>query len=300
MSGHPGHLSPGQAHTLTKFRDELTEEGLYDPSKFDDAYLLRFLRARKFDLPKAKLMWSDFIKWRTEFGVDDLVENFEYPELAQVDQLYPQFYHKTDKDGRPIYIEILGKLDVAKLFQVTTSERQLQRLVVEYERFLRERLPICSEVSGHLIETSCTIMDLKNVGVSQFWKVKNQVQAATAISSNNYPETMGKFYIINAPWAFTTVWGFIKPWLDEVTVSKITILGSDYLKTVSQQIPLENLPMFLGGKCQCREGCTLSNAGPWQNPKLIENMKSKRNSTSSDISRRANGQTQKNAVGYRF
>ena len=54
-------------------------------------------------------MWSDFIKWRTEFGVDDLVENFEYPELAQVDQLYPQFYHKTDKVGtswRPAEIRI--------------------------------------------------------------------------------------------------------------------------------------------------------------------------------------------------
>ena len=42
-------------------------------------------------------------------------------------------------------------------------------------------------------------MDLKSVGVSQFWKVKNQVQAATAISSNNYPETMGKFYIVSLP-----------------------------------------------------------------------------------------------------
>jgi hypothetical protein len=39
-------------------------------------------------------------------------------------------------------------------------------------------------------------MDLKDVGVSQFWKVKNQVQSAAAVSSNNYPETMGKFYIV--------------------------------------------------------------------------------------------------------
>lgn len=42
-------------------------------------------------------MWTDHIKWRNEFGVDDLYDNFEYPELAQVDKLYPQFYHKTDK-----------------------------------------------------------------------------------------------------------------------------------------------------------------------------------------------------------
>jgi len=48
------------------------------------------------------------------------------------------------QDGRPVYIEILGKIDVNKLYQVTTQERQLQRLVVEYERFLRERrVPSC-------------------------------------------------------------------------------------------------------------------------------------------------------------
>ena len=77
-----------------------------------------------------------------------------------------------------------------------------------------------------------------------------------------------------------------------MTVSKITILGGDYLKTVSQQVPLENLPSFLGGKCHCREGCTLSNAGPWQDPSLMEKIKSKRNSTSSVRSQRPNGQLQ--------
>lgn len=56
----------------------------------------------------------------------------------------------------------------------------MQSLVVEYEKFQRDRLPICSELSGRLIETSCTIMDLNHVGISQFWKVKNYVQEASA------------------------------------------------------------------------------------------------------------------------
>ena len=72
----------------------------------------------------------------------------------------------------------------------TTPERLIQQLIVEYERFQRERLPVCSEVSGHLIETSCTIMDLKN-GVSQFWKVSSYVQQASRIGQYYYPETMG-------------------------------------------------------------------------------------------------------------
>jgi hypothetical protein len=49
---------------------ELTARIKYD--RFDDATLLRFLRARKFDLPKAKQMWAANEKWRKEFGADDI------------------------------------------------------------------------------------------------------------------------------------------------------------------------------------------------------------------------------------
>lgn len=75
---------------------------------------------------------------------------------------------------------------------------------------------------------------------------------------------MGKFYIINAPWAFSTVWSLVKGWLDEATVAKIHILGSDYKKSLLEQVPADSLPAFLGGTCQCPEGCSLSDAGPWR------------------------------------
>ena len=74
---------------------------------------------------------------------------------------------------------------------------------------------------------------------------------------------MGKFYIINAPWTFTTVWSVIKRWLDEVTVSKIQILGGSYQDKLLEAIRAEDLPADLGGKCNCASGCSLSDAGPW-------------------------------------
>jgi hypothetical protein len=49
----------------------VTESGVKDP-KFDDAYFLRFLRARKFDLGKTLTMWNNFIKWRKENNVDEI------------------------------------------------------------------------------------------------------------------------------------------------------------------------------------------------------------------------------------
>ena len=88
----------------------------------------RFLRARKWDFEAAKEMLFEAEAWRRQNKVDELYENFSFPEKEAVNELYPQFYHKTDKDGRPVYIEQLGNLDLNKLFKVTTPERLIQQL----------------------------------------------------------------------------------------------------------------------------------------------------------------------------
>ena len=42
------------------------------PRRFDDATLLRFLRARKFNLQLAKDMWAANEEWRVKFGTDEI------------------------------------------------------------------------------------------------------------------------------------------------------------------------------------------------------------------------------------
>jgi hypothetical protein len=68
-SGYLGDLSEEQMHVLTKLREHANAQGL---SKFDDAYLLRFCRARKFDLKAVFEMWDKFVKWRQDNDVDNI------------------------------------------------------------------------------------------------------------------------------------------------------------------------------------------------------------------------------------
>jgi hypothetical protein len=51
--------------------------GINDPF-YDDYYLLRFLRARKFEMDKVKLMWNNFIDWRKENDVDNVIDVIYY------------------------------------------------------------------------------------------------------------------------------------------------------------------------------------------------------------------------------
>lgn len=137
--------------------------------------------------------------WRKSFGVDEIVRSFEYAEKAKMFEYYPQYYHKTDKDGRPVYIEQYGKIDLAKMYTITTEERMLQNLVLEYERLVEPRYPACSRKAGKLIETCCTIMDLKGVGITSVSSVYGFVKKVSAISQNYYPERFAPFHPLACP-----------------------------------------------------------------------------------------------------
>ncbi|TID14263.1 CRAL-TRIO domain-containing protein [Venturia nashicola] len=271
QNGHSGYTTEQQDAQVSQLRMMLESEGVKE--NLDTLTLLRFLRARKFNVELAKKMFVDCENWRKTFGgkgVNDLTQNFVYTEKPQVFEFYPQYYHKTDKDGRPVYIEQLGKIDLNKLAKITTDDRMLQNLVVEYEKLADPRLPACSRKSGVLLETCCTIMDAKGVGLTSMPSVYGYLQRASAISQNYYPERLGKLYIINAPWGFSGAFSVVKKFLDPVTVAKIHVLGSGFEKELKSQIPAENLPKRFGGTCDCPGGCELSDQGPWQDPQFTK------------------------------
>ena len=76
-------INQTQIETLNKFKEKLLKENtLSDFSYFDDLYLLRFLRARKFDIEKTNLMFITFLKWRQNNGVEDIeVLNFNFLKI---------------------------------------------------------------------------------------------------------------------------------------------------------------------------------------------------------------------------
>lgn len=151
------------------------------------------------------------------------------------------------------------------LYSITTQDRLLKRLVLEYEKFLTGRLSASAKATNLPVERSCTIMDLNNTSIFSLLngQVQDYVRKATSVGQDYYPETMGKFYVINAPWGFSMAWSLVRPWLDEATANKIDILASDYKDELLKQVPPESLPKELGGTCECEGGCSLSDAGPW-------------------------------------
>ncbi|KXZ51116.1 hypothetical protein GPECTOR_14g97 [Gonium pectorale] len=261
------NLTTEQSAAHDKFVEHLKEAGALLKGHDDRYTLLRFLKARQWDVQRAAVMYTNMAKWRAEHQTDKVYETFTFPEEDAVLEHYPHFYHKTDKYGRPLYIELLGRTDPARLLEVTSLERLLEYHVCEWERLKREILPACSVLAGRPIITKSVILDLKGVSLKTFSSAAQKVLRTIAtIDQDYYCESLGQMFIVNTPTIFRLIWAVVNPLLEERTRRKIVILGSDYLPTLTQLVPADSLPTCLGGTSPMPDFKT--SIGPWTEVQL--------------------------------
>ncbi|WVZ00550.1 hypothetical protein V8G54_026619 [Vigna mungo] len=272
----------GEETAVHELRQKLVERGSLPPRHDDYHTLLRFLKAREFNIEKTIQMWEEMLAWRKEYGTDTILEDFEFGELEEVLQYYPQGYHGIDREGRPVYIERLGKAHPSRLMRITTIERYLKYHVQEFERTLHEKFPACSIAAKRRISSTTTILDVQGLGMKNFSRTAaNLLSAMAKIDSSYYPETLHQMYIVNAGSGFKKMlWPAAQKFLDSKTVAKIQIVEPKSLYKLLEVIDSSQLPEFLGGSCTCASegGCLRSNKGPWSDPdimKLVHNEEAK-------------------------
>ncbi|PNH07053.1 SEC14 cytosolic factor, partial [Tetrabaena socialis] len=187
--------------------------------------------------------------------------------IAIIDQHYPHFYHKRDRYGRPVYIELLGASDSAKILEATSLERLLDYHVVEWERLQRHILPACSVLAGGAAEGPAAHTEAgREAGSGAAVEALLRAPPPPPPRQDYYCECLGQMFILNTPAIFRLAWAVVNPLLEERTRRKIVILGADYLPTLTQLIPAENLPTCLGGTSPIPD--TKTSIGPWTEVEL--------------------------------
>ncbi len=78
------NLTAEQQAAHDNFLKHLTEVKALLPGHDDRFTLLRFLKARQWDVGRAAIMYQTMVKWRMEARTDHVYETFAFPERDDV------------------------------------------------------------------------------------------------------------------------------------------------------------------------------------------------------------------------
>lgn len=220
-----------------------------------DLILLRYLRAFKFKPDKAIAAMTKNIQFRKEHHVRNILD--KNPEeilgvkLEKLTTIFPHWHSGYDKTGRPVLYKVYGGFDAKKI--KTMLNGSFDNLV-NYHVWEQEMCTkLCLQQShklGQIVETCTAIMDVKDMVMSQISRsFLGLTKQMAAIDQDQYPETLGRIIVINAPSAFPMAWRMVKGFLDPVVTAKITVCGgpSEWEPILFDLIGKENLPSNYGG-----------------------------------------------------
>ena len=99
-----------------------------------------------------------------------------------------------------------------------------------------------------VLDKICVVRNCAGLSLMDF-AGKNRKVASTIMSyaSDNYPEILKKYFVINAPWVFTSVFAMIKVFLAQKTIDKVKVVGSYFMSTLEEQMEAKCVPLFCGG-----------------------------------------------------
>ncbi|XP_070579551.1 SEC14-like protein 1 isoform X2 [Ptychodera flava] len=245
-----GDLNPMQESRLVQLRKWLSET--HKGKMPHDAILLRFLRARDFNVEKAHEMLARSLSWRKQHQVDKILKTWVPPEVLV--QYFSGGWHYVDKDNRPVYVLRLGNMDVKGLMKAVGEEGVLRHVLSVMEDGLR-RTEEATRATGKPIGAWTCIVDLEGLSMRHLWRpgVRALLRVIEVVEAN-YPETMARLLIVRAPRVFPVLWTLISPFIDENTRKKFMIYGgNDYLEKggLTDYIDPHYIPDFLTGDCFC-------------------------------------------------
>ena len=258
-----------------------------------DVFLVKFLTARKWHVDDAYKMILASSKFRNERKLDVSplfpsaipTHGYDQAELEKFQGLGPRpandvdktskvlthcyaaSWHKWDKDGRPLYIERTGKINVKELVNRCRAmvppggdiaqpciinhlhSNEVGHTLLRFQNAKLNKHPPIAQVSA--------IMDCEGFSLSQiFGPAMEILKAQSSMDQAYYPEGLHKIYVANAPTSLSVAWSIVKGWLDPRVQKKVIFMKSHETKEkLLEAVGAANLPVFLGGTCACEGGC---------------------------------------------
>lgn len=234
--GYLGHLDPEQEEALQHMRSRgfSCKESEMDPPALliDDEFLLRFLRARKFDLPKVEKLLKNHLAWRDQF----LPTQITPADVAQVlGSGLARFgpYSKTCLPSVMVKVEyfepsVFKDVDAFTRYVAFFFERGLLRLPKGADKAI-----LFFDMKGWSL--------LKHGNPHSLSLIKELIHI---IQTHNV-ERLSQCILLNTPFIFQSTWNIIKGFLDSVIVKKVMFVTNP--EKMLELFDAAHLPIEYGG-----------------------------------------------------
>ena len=180
----------------------------------NDRCLLRYLRARKYNVEKAKEMLKNTMNWR----IIQAPAAITYKDILDFGKHYSNYLHMTTKEGFPIcYMKFskdpAGFGDKERLQHVKFVLEEATRSM----KYTEERFP------G--VEKLYYIIDLQGFSLTAPGASREVAAKWCDMLQNHYPERLGRAYLVNYPSIFSVFWAAVKLFIDSVTAAKVCFVS---------------------------------------------------------------------------
>mmetsp|Transcript_12646 Transcript_12646/g.14501 ORF Transcript_12646/g.14501 Transcript_12646/m.14501 type:complete len:271 (+) Transcript_12646:163-975(+) len=249
-SGFLGHMTSQQTEALKELKEIVEQSELaeaLDKHPDGDKYLLRMLRATMKDKGRKRIFkpelafkrLSEVLNWKADNLEEVKTEDFQVFEKA-----YPNYHFHDKKQGTLVWINRIGEFTNTVKSSHLTIDKWKQCAAHQLERAedeLREIAGPDNEFTGYI-----SIADVKGLGLGALTRT-GIVTALSNTAADNYPELVGKVYLINTPWIFPKIFALIKPLIDKDTLSKFEIYSSTPKDRFRELFDTKLLPQEYGG-----------------------------------------------------
>ncbi|KAG2302110.1 hypothetical protein Bca52824_030761 [Brassica carinata] len=207
--------------------------------------LIRFLKARDWNVIKAHSMLVECLRWRVDNDIDSILSKPIVPSELYRDLRDSQLIGLSGytREGLPVFAIGVGlsTFDKASVHYYVQSHIQIN----EYRD--RVLLPSVSKKNGRPITTCVKVLDMTGLKLSALSQIK-LVTIMSTIDDLNYPEKTNTYYVVNAPYIFSACWKVVKPLLQERTRKKVHVLSGCGKDELLKIMDYTYLPHF------CRRG----------------------------------------------
>ncbi|USP73612.1 CRAL TRIO domain [Curvularia clavata] len=259
-------LTPAELQAFQQLKQKCHEAGYSDLSNNadldnhigidDDITLLRFLRARKFDVDGAYAQFAQARELHKSHNIIQGYDTIDIQDYEEAKKLYPHWTGRRDKRGLPICFFDISHLDAQRMKGYSRSADEVRRALTVHDTLTRFVLPLCSMAGATTPISSCLyIVDISTFGLKQAWSLRKYTQDISKLLATSYPEVIDRVWVVGAPSYFPTIWGWIKGWIDPVTAAKLVFVSAEEaLGKMAEVIEHDCIPSRYGGSFEFEHG----------------------------------------------